>query len=237
MTSSDRSRRRLAQLGAVLFLAVAVVVIALVISGSGDNGPKKKPGEIVAGQTESREMLAGIPQDGITLGDKTAKVTVVEFADLQCPYCKDYSLQTLPRIVQDYVRSGKVKLEFRTLSFLGPDSVSSAKFAAGAAQQDRLWNFVDVFYFNQGPENSGYATDQFVRKISSAIPGLDADAAKAYGDGQGQSALDEANQLATKYGVTGTPTLVVGRTGGTMTRVEGFTYDAVKGAIDKALAS
>lgn len=235
MPRSERTQRRLWQLGAVLFLAVAVVLVALVVSG-GDSGPKKKPGEVVAGQTESREMLAGIPQRGITLGDPKAKVTVVEFADLQCPFCKEYALQTLPRIVQDYVRDGKAKLKFRTMSFLGPDSVSAGKIAAGAAVQDKLWNFVDLFYFNQGPENSGYATEDFMRKLASAVPGLDYDKAASDGEVRGPAALQAANTLANRYGVTGTPTLVVGPTGGKLEKVEGFTYDAVKGAIDKALA-
>lgn len=163
-------------------------------------------------------------------------VESVEFADLQCPYCKEYALQTLPRIVQDYVRNGKAKLEFQTMSFLGPDSVSAGKVVAGAAAQNKLWNFVDVFYFNQGAENSGYATDDFMRKLAKGVAGMDYDKAKADGDARGPAALQEANTLANRYGVTGTPTLVVGRTGGKLEKVEGFTYDAVKGAIDKALA-
>jgi len=238
MTLTDRTRRRLFQLGAVLTLAVALVLVAIVVSGDKDSStPKKQPGEVVAGQRESSAMLAGIPQSGITLGDPKAKVTVVEFADLQCPFCREYSLQTLPLIVQDYVRSGKVKIEFRTLSFIGADSVSAGKFAAGAAAQDKLWNFVDVFYFNQKQENSGYATAQFIHKVARAVKGLDAGAAQAHADSRGAAALTAANQLAERYGVTGTPTLVVGRTGGTLTKVDGFSTDAVKGAIDKALAA
>ena len=56
------------------------------------------------------------------------------------------------------MRTGKVRMEFRDLAFLGEDSRKAGRWAAAAARQDRLWNFIDVFYFNQGDENSGYVT-------------------------------------------------------------------------------
>ena len=107
-------------------------------------------------------MLAGIPQSGIYLGSPSAPVRLVEFADLQCPFCREYTLQTLPQLVQDYVRSGKVRMEFRDLAFLGKDSVTAGRHAAAAGEQNKLWNFIDVFYFNQGEENSGYVTPSFL---------------------------------------------------------------------------
>jgi protein-disulfide isomerase len=226
MNLTDRTRRRLAQLGGVLTLAVALVLVAIVVSSDSKNEtPKKRPGEVVAGQTEVREMLAGIPQSGITLGDPKAKVTMIEFADLQCPFCKQFSQQTLPLVVRDYVRSGKLKIEFRGLSFIGPDSVTAAQAAAGAARRNRLWNFVDLFYFNQHEENSGYATADFLAKIArgAGVPSI---------AGGSPQALADANALAQRHGVDSTPTLVVAGK-----KVDGFGYDAVKSAIDKALAA
>ncbi|HEX6389270.1 MAG TPA: thioredoxin domain-containing protein [Solirubrobacteraceae bacterium] len=225
MIPSDRTQRRLFQLGAILALAAAVVIAAVVASSGSDAGTKKRPGETVAGQTEVREMLSGIPQDGITLGDPKAKVTIVEFADLQCPFCKDFSQQTLPLVVRDYVRTGKAKIEFRNLAFIGEDSVRAADAAAAAATQDRLWNFVDLFYFNQGEENSGYVTDEFLGRVARA-------AGSAKRSGGGQAAIAAANTLAQRYGVDSTPTLVVDGK-----KVDGFDYETVKAAIDKALAA
>lgn len=224
MNPSDRTRRRLGQLGAVLTLAVALVLVAIVVSGDNNTStPKKRAGEVVAGQTEVREMLSGIPQSGITLGDPKAKVTIVEFADLQCPFCKEFSQQTLPLIVQDYVRNGKAKIEFRSLAFIGEDSVRAANAAAIAAKQNRLWHFVDLFYFNQGQENSGYASDDFLNRLARA-------AGTEVSTSGGQRAIAAANSLAQRYGVDSTPTLVVDGK-----KVDGFDYDAVKSAIDKAL--
>ena len=82
-------------------------------------------------------MLAGIPQNGIYLGNANAPVRLVEFADLQCPFCREYTLQTLPQLVQDYVRSGKVRMEFRDLAFLGKDSVTAGRHRRGRRRAEQ----------------------------------------------------------------------------------------------------
>jgi protein-disulfide isomerase len=209
----------------------------LATGGGNDKSPAgAAAGAPVTGVKESTAMLAGVPQSGKTLGDPKAPVTMIEFADLQCPFCKEYSLQTLPRIVQDYVRAGKVRLELHLLTFLGEDSVRGAAVANAAALQDKLWNFTDLFYFNQGEEKTGYATDAFLRKIADAVPGLDAD--KAFADRTQQSVVAEnaaADALAGRYGVTGTPSFVVGPTGGDLQLVDGFDLGSIKAALDGAL--
>ena len=110
------------------------------------------------------------------LGDPDAPITVTEYVDLQCPVCASAAKETLPTLIDDYVRTGKVKLQARTLSFLGPDSVRAAQVAAGAERQGRLWAFLETFYAAQGPENSGYVTDDFLREVAQAA-GVDADKA------------------------------------------------------------
>ncbi len=106
----------------------------------------------------------------------------MEIADLQCPFCAQYSVQVLPTIVRDYVRTGKVNYELRIRSFLGRDSVRAAGAAAAAAKQDLMFQFADLFFRNQGPENSDYADDAFMRMIAEQVPGLDADAVVAAAD-------------------------------------------------------
>ena len=80
--------------------------------------------------------------------------------------------------MRDYVRTGKVKLQARTLHFIGADSDRAAEVAAGAEQQGRLWPFLEAFYASQGEENSGYVTDGFLRAVARR-PGVDATAALA----------------------------------------------------------
>ena len=64
--------------------------------------------------------LLGIPQAGVVLGDPNAPVTLVEWADLQCPFCREWSTAAFPALVHDYVRTGKLQIVFRGLAFLGP---------------------------------------------------------------------------------------------------------------------
>jgi protein-disulfide isomerase len=238
-------RRRLRTLLAVLGAAAVLVVVAILVSGGGSSGEKAKGRPAAAqkatgaipGEKESAEMLAGIPQSNIYLGNPAAPVRLVEFADLQCPFCREYALQVLPQLVQDYVRSGKVRMEFRTLSFLGQDSVTAGRAAAAAGQQNRLWNFTDVFYFNQGEENSGYVTPSFLQRIYKAA-GVDAAKADAFAATPAAlKPLSTANAMADQLGVQSTPTILVGKRGGKLTAVQADPTDvsAFKAAIDGAL--
>jgi protein-disulfide isomerase len=240
--AAAQRRRRLITLGGVLAAAAVVVVVAILISGGGDNASDRPQAAQTAsgaipGQKESAEMLAGIPQKGIYLGKADAPVRLVEFADLQCPICREYSLQSLPQLVQDYVRTGKVRMEFRNLSFLGPDSITAGRAAAAAAQQNKLWNFADVFYYNQGEENSGYVTQDFIDRINKAA-GVDSAEADAFAKSDAsQEPLGAANTMANQLGVNATPTILVGKRGGELKAVDADATDvaAYKSAIDAVL--
>lgn len=236
-------RRRLMTLGGVLAVAAVVVVVAILVSGGGGDNASDRPqaaqtsSGAIPGQKESAEMLAGIPQKGIYLGKADAPVRLVEFADLQCPICREYTLQSLPQLVQDYVRTGKVRMEFRNLSFLGPDSITAGRAAAAAAQQNKLWNFADVLYYNQGEENSGYVTPQFIDRINKAA-GVDSAEADAFAKSDAsQEPLGAANTMANQLGVNATPTILVGKRGGELKAVDADATDvaAYKSAIDGVL--
>ena len=204
-------RRRVVRLGAVLGAAAAVVAVLVAVS-AGSARPAASPPVPVAGAAASRALLAGIPQDGIVLGDPRAPVRVVEFADLQCPFCRQYAMTVFPGLVRRYVRPGKVRMEFRALAFIGPDSVGAARVAEAAGRQDRLWNVVDLAYRNQGRENSGWATDATLHRIAAAAPGLDTARVFAQRDGAAvTTALNAAAGLAQRSGVNATPTFLVGR--------------------------
>jgi len=180
-------------------------------------------------------MFAGIPEHNGVLGDPKAPITVTEYLDLQCPVCAEASHATMPTLIEKYVRTGKVKLEARTMHFLGSDSVKAAKFAAGAERQGKLWPFIETFYANQGEENSGYATDSFLRGIAKAA-GVNADAAFAQsGSSFAADRLNRANTDATRLGVNATPTLTVKRGDGAERQlgVSALNTAAVESALDK----
>jgi protein-disulfide isomerase len=199
-------RRRLWQLGAAAGLAVAVVGVAIALSGGSE--PQRTP-------AESAALFSGIPERGGVLGDAKAPVTVTEFVDLQCPVCARTSQTLLPTLVNDYVRTGKVKLQARTLHFIGADSVRAARVAAGAQQQGRLWPFLEAFYADQGTENTGYVTDAFLRDVARSA-GVDAGKALAYADtAAAERPLARANADAGRLRVNGTPTFAITRGDGT----------------------
>ena len=133
--------RSLMRLGAVVVLAAIVVVAAILISGGGDDEQAASPTPAASGEPTVNEEVAklydGIPQQGIDLGKKSAPATLVEIADLQCPFCADYSRNALPTVVRDYVRPGKLRYELHFRSFLGRDSVRAAGAAAEAEDRHR----------------------------------------------------------------------------------------------------
>jgi protein-disulfide isomerase len=203
--ASARRKRRLWQLAASLGLAVAVVGIAIAVSSGGD-----KP----TSPSQAATLFAGVPEHNGVLGDPSAPVTVTEFVDLQCPICAEASRSLLPSVVNDYVRTGKVKLQARTLHFIGPDSVRAARVAAGAERQGRLWPFLEAFYAAQKTENSGYVTDAFLRSVASAA-GVNAGKAIAFANtAASEKPLSQATADAGKLGVNATPTFAVKRGNG-----------------------
>jgi protein-disulfide isomerase len=213
--STRRRRQQLHRRRLIGTLVAAVVVVAAAVAASsGSSRVAVAHGGRLSGVAFSARLFAGIPQRGRVLGRADAPVRLVEFADLQCPYCDEYAVHALPSLVANYVRQGKLQLQFENLSFIGPDSVKAGRVAAAAAEQNRLWNFVDLLYLNQGEENTGYVTASYLHRLLAAVPGLNVPAAlRASGTPAADAALLQANDLATAEGVSGTPTFLVGRTG------------------------
>jgi protein-disulfide isomerase len=209
--------RRLWRLGAVAAAAVVLVTAAIAVSSSG--GEKPAPPATVSTQ------LAGIPESHGVLGDPDAPVTVTEYLDLQCPVCAEAAQSTLPALIEE-VRAGNIKLDVRTMHFLGEDSVRAARVAAGAERQGRLWAFLEAFYARQGTENSGYVTDDFLREVSEAA-GVDASKAFAQEDTTfATGRLERANADAARMNVQGTPTLTVKSEGGAERTMKASPLDA-----------
>ncbi len=100
-------------------------------------------------------------------------MTLVEYADLQCPYCAQWARETLPVLVDEYVEAGKLRIVFQGLAFIGPDSDKALRTAIAAGQDNHLWDVVHGLYASQGAENSGWVTDGLVGEIASGVPGLD----------------------------------------------------------------
>lgn len=168
---SGRRDRMIKLASAGAFLALVVVAVLIVVSSSNNGGGDS--GNIVEAK-EVDQLLAGIPQKGMVLGEPSAKVTVLEFGDLQCPFCKGYSEEVLPQVIENRVQGGEARLDFRNYTIIGPQSKPAGAAAIAAGEQGRGWNFVELFYRNQGTEDSGYANDEFLTAIAKAagVPNL-----------------------------------------------------------------
>ena len=194
-------------------LGLAVVVAALVVAGGvwlSTRGADPPATAANGDAAEEPAVVEGIPQDGMTLGDPDAPATLVEFVDLQCPFCRDYSRNVMPTVVERYVRPGRLKVELHVLSFLGPDSETAARFAAAAALQDRGFHVVEELFVRQGAENSGWVTEALMSEIAQGVPGLDA--ARVLTDRMSACAdaiLLRAQRAAQRAVIEGTPSFLI----------------------------
>jgi protein-disulfide isomerase len=229
-SSTNRPSRRsvVVAFGIAIAAAVALIAVAL-ISKSGSDSPPPSPTPVVD--------LGGIPQDGVVLGNPDARVLMIEYADQQCPACRLYTEAFFPTLVNEYVRPGKVKVEFRGFPFIGDDSVKAYRFLLAAAEQDKLWNLQEALYRNQGDENSGWVTDDLVRRVAGEIPGLDVD--KLFADASRpaiQQEADGAAEAASNAGIAGTPTFLLEIGDQQPYKVSFGSLDQMRAALDDALS-
>lgn len=220
-------------------VAAAAVVGALIGASllfrggesSSEAAPPAAPGEIVG-------LFEGIPQDRAVLGSPTAKVTLIQFEDLQCPVCRRYQSDGFSGIVDEYVRPGKVKLRFAGLSFIGPQSEIALHYVLAAGAQGKLWQFADLLYANQGGENEGWVTPELLRRVSDD---LRLDFAKLRADADGPAVRQQAGSMtaeADQRKVPGTPWFYVQIGNGEPYEVRpgSFAIEDFRAILDDALA-
>jgi protein-disulfide isomerase len=196
----------------VIAIAAAGLVAAVLIAASilfTRNGGEDAVATTGTAPTDS--LIAGIPQKGTVLGNPKATVRMLQYEDLQCPICKQYTDDAFPAIVAEYVKPGLVRIDFRGLTFIGPDSDKALRIALAAGIQNKLWNVVELFYLEQGEENSGWVTDAKIDEILAQVPGLDATKVKA--DAKSAAVTKEIAAVqaeATALKVPGTPWFYLG---------------------------
>jgi protein-disulfide isomerase len=239
-----RSRRGLFAAVALVAAGIAAALIVTSVVGSNDRPAATTTAAVsatparpspVPGAAATRALFRGIPQMLNVLGKPNAPVTMVEFADLQCPFCRDYAVSALPALVEEYVRPGKTKLVFSGMHFLGPDSEKALRAVYAAGLQGRLWHYLDLLYKSQGAENSGWVTDDLLRSVGASLPGFDtkkmlADMTSA----EVTNALAFADQQAQSASVRSTPTFFAGKTGSTLEHVDltALTPDSFRPTLD-----
>jgi protein-disulfide isomerase len=240
-------RKRLIQLGSVAGVVVVIVVVIVVATsgGGGKTGIQKvKPGETNPEAKVVATLLNGIPQKGNVLGSPTAPATLVYFGDLECPICKEFTLGALPTLIQKYVRTGKLKIEYRNLETATrePETFKTQQIAALAAgKQNKGWYFIELFYHEQGQEDSEYVTEKYLQELAQQVPGLNLATWTAdRDDPEFTNTITTDAQAANNAGFTGTPSFQIGKSGGPVQKLEYTTLKEpsdFESAIDKVLKS
>jgi protein-disulfide isomerase len=173
------------------------------------------------GQEETGARLANIPQSANALGSATAPVTLQYFGDLQCPYCRDFTLEVLPSIIERWVRAEDLRIEYRALETATREPevfVAQQVAALAAGRQERAWHFIETFYREQGEEGSGYVTDRFLEGIASQAPDLNLSQwTSDRGDPKLAEEIAADARAAEGAGLNGTPSFLIGRSAGALT--------------------
>ncbi|HEV7483738.1 MAG TPA: thioredoxin domain-containing protein [Solirubrobacterales bacterium] len=201
-------RTRLLQFGAGAIFLVLVAVVVLIVASSGGSGGGDATNLKEVSEVDS--LVSGVPQNRMVLGKPEAKVELLEYGDLQCPVCKAYSEEILPQVIENKVDNGEAKISFQNFTIIGEQSAPAGAAALAAGEQGRGWNYLELFYRNQGEENSGYATDEFLTAVAKAA-GVK-DIAKWNEERQGSKLTKEVEATtaqAQRYGFTGTPSFAI----------------------------
>ncbi len=214
-------RTRLTRLGIVVAVVVAAIVVILIATGGSSKKGIPKTAQ-AKNQTvaEVSSLVGGVPQNGKVLGNPNAPVTLQYFGDLECPICREFTLGALPSIVQQWVRTGKLKIEYRALETAThePEIFKTQQVAALAAgKQNKMWDFIELFYHEQGEEDSGYVTESYLQDLAQQVPGLNL--TKWTSERNNPALASEVTsdvEAANNAGFTGTPSFLLGKTGGTL---------------------
>jgi protein-disulfide isomerase len=211
-------RNRLLLLAAALGVAAVGAVVLIVAAGGSGSSSTTTTTSAAAGRT-TKALFVGIPQHGDTLGSPGAPATLTVYEDPQCPYCRDWNLNTLPTVLDTFVRPGRVKLVYRGVEIIGPNSVDGLRAIYAAGAQNKLWTFADALYTQQGAENSGWITEDVIRTAASES-GADGDAILARAKSPAVlAALKTAEADAVADKLRGTPTFVLQKQLGPRTQV------------------
>lgn len=233
--------QRLQLIGGVVLVALAVVAVAIAISArGGSSGSGLQTGTKAAGTVSAvSQLLSGTTQSGAVLGNPKAPVTMTYYGDLECPVCSDFTLSGgFPQLVANDVKAGRVKVVYRSFQTATPDpqtfdTQQAAALAAG--EQNRFWNFVELFYREQGQEGSGYVTSSYLLGLAKQVPGLNLSQWQSSRSASSLAAQVRAEgQTGKSIGVNATPAFVFQGPKGTTTPTAGvLSYSDLESAITR----
>lgn len=180
--------------------------------------PAQKSQELISANIISPTFLEnGSP----ILGDPNAPVTLIEFGDYQCHFCNVHFHNTEHRLLENFIKTGKVKMIFKDFTIIGPDSVDAAHGTHCANDQGKFWKYHDILYNNWTGENNGWASSDNLLRFAQEIE-LDIDQwSDCMIDEKYSQIISNSNKDARELGITGTPAFFVIGPDNNITRISG----------------
>lgn len=173
-----------------------------------------------------------VPEDAPRLGSADAKVTIVEFADFQCPYCGKFQQDVYPQIKKEYIDTGKASFVYQDFSFLGEESNLAAEAAKCAADQGKFWEYHDYLFSHQKGENKGAFAAKNLKAFAKTVQLNTSLFNKCLDSGSYAKEVEAETASGRAIGVSGTPTVLVNG----KVFVGALPFESFKQAIDEALA-
>jgi len=217
-----------AALVAAVIGAIALIGVANLLRGDDNSTSANNTPIVIPTHTAAA--------DGMTLGNADAPVTVYEYSDFQCPFCRRAAAEIVPQLDTEYLATGKAKLIFKNFAFLGQESVWAAQAAACASDQGKFWEYHRKLYEEQKGENKGAFKVENLKLFAQQI-GLDqAEFNTCFDEGKYAAKIADDLDEGNRRGVNSTPTFFVNQTEIQFPSFEAL-YGKLTEAIDAALAT
>ena len=199
-------------------LPASILVAGILISGSVIYlvGSKNQVG--VGANNNQLAAIGGdkkapeISNRDVILGDPNAPVSVIEYGDYQCPFCGKFWNEVEPQLRENYIKTGKVKMVYRSFTFLGPESTAAAQAAECAKDQKQFWAFHDLVYKSEvkdGSENNGNLNRNLFLQLAADAK-LDVKAfTECIDSNKYKDQVSRENEEARSAGVDSTPTVFI----------------------------
>lgn len=220
----------------VKFVVVGVIIAALI---AGITLVSTNPDSIKADNSKSTKLSLDTRNGSPVLGDPSSPVTIIEFGDYQCPFCKRWNENTKPAIEKNMIETGDVSLIYVDFAIIGSDSITAHSGSYCAAEQGMYWKYHDFIYSKQGHENDGWASSTNIKSLVTKIDGMDSELFNDCLDSKRyEKRINENKKIATDAGIRSTPSFIIIAPDGTAEMIIGAQpYGVFKEVIDKMTKS
>lgn len=206
--SAERAKR-LKLLGGAVVSVLVIIGIVLAVAGGGDDGTDGKDGA-----NETTKLIGDLPVQGTLLGNPNAPVTIHEFADLKCPACKQFEIDSQQENVDTLVRTGKANLRLHLVNIIDPnvgteDGALGRRAANNLVASNKFWPFVSTLYYNQGLESDSWIDEDKLKEIADLAPGVGAAAINTRETPATRQLEADADKIFQGLKASGTPAFFV----------------------------